>query len=352
MLVKLWGAFVAEVSMRTFIGLSVFVVIVAGCSRTPTAQGADKDGQILRQVQTIELPRVEGRIDHFAADVKGKRLFMAALGNGSLEVIDTAAGRRVGSVAGLRKPQGVGFVAETGEIVVACGGDGTVRFYDAATFKPTGVVEGLEDADNVRYDAAAGRLYVGYGGGALAVVDARSRKKVGEVRLEGHPESFQLEKEGKRIFVNVPEAGHVAVVDRERGVVVAKWALGEAKANFPMALDEGNHRLMVGCRQPARVVVFDTERGKVVASVACAGDTDDVFYDAARRRVYVSGGAGEVSVVAQKSADGYEAVGAVKTAAGARTSFFVGETGRLYVAVPHRGGQVAEIRVFEVGGGK
>jgi DNA-binding beta-propeller fold protein YncE len=334
--------------MRTFIGLSVFVVVVAGCARTSTAQGPVKEGQVLRQVQTIELPGVEGRIDHFAADVKGGRLFMAALGNGTLEVIDTAAGRRVGSVTGLHKPQGVGFVPETGEIVVACGDDGTVRFYDAGTLKPTGVIEGLDDADNVRYDGPAGRLYVGYGGGALAVIDARQRKKVGEVRLEGHPESCEVEREGKRIFVNVPEAKHVAVVDRQRGVVEAKWPLGEAKANFPMALDEANHRLMVGCRQPARLVVFDTEGGKVVGSLPCAGDTDDVFYDAARRRVYVSGGAGEVSVVAQKSADAYEAVGAVKTAAGARTSYFVAETGRLYVAVPRRGSQAAEIRAFEV----
>jgi DNA-binding beta-propeller fold protein YncE len=338
--------------MRMFTGPSVFVVFVAGCARVSTAQGPVKEGQVLRQVQTIDLPGVEGRIDHFAADVKGNRLFMAALGNGTLEVIDTAAGRRVGSVTGLHKPQGVGFVPETGEIVVACGDDGTVRFYDAGTLKPAGVIEGLEDADNVRYDAGAGRLYVGYGGGALAVIDARQRKKVGEVRLDGHPESFQLEKEGKRIFVNVPEARHVAVVDRQRGAVVAKWALGEAKANFPMALDEGNHRLMVGCRQPARLVVLDTESGKAVATLPCAGDTDDVFYDAGRRRVYVSGGAGEVSVIAQKSADQYEAVGVVKTAAGARTSYFVAETGRLYVAVPRRGGQRAEVRVYAVEDGK
>jgi DNA-binding beta-propeller fold protein YncE len=337
--------------MRTFIGLSIFVVVVAGCARTSTAQGPGNEGSALRPVQTIDLPGVEGRIDHFAVDVKGKRLFMAALGNGTVEVLDTAAGRRVGSVAGLRKPQGVGFVAETGEIAVACGDDGTLRFYEAGTLKPTGVIEGLDDADNVRLDAGAGRLYVGYGGGALAVVDARQRRKVGEVRLAGHPESFQLEKQGKRIFVNVPEAGHVAVVDRERGAVVARWALAEARANFPMALDEANHRLMVGCRQPARLVVLDTESGKAVASVACAGDTDDVFYDAARGRVYVSGGAGEVSVIGQKTPDTYEAVGAVKTAAGARTSFFVAETGRLYVAVPRRGGQRAEVRVYEVGGG-
>jgi hypothetical protein len=192
-------------------------------------------------------------------------------------------------------------------------------------------------------------LYVGFGSGALAVVDARAGNKAGEIKLDAHPESFQLEREGKRIFVNVPEAGHVAVVDRERGAVIAKWPTAGAKANFPMALDERNHRLMVACRQPARVMVFDTGSGKVVANVACAGDADDLFYDAARRRVYVSGGAGEVSVIEQRGADEYVVIGAVKTAAGARTSFFAAEAGRLYVAVPHRGAQGAEGRVYEVG---
>jgi DNA-binding beta-propeller fold protein YncE len=337
--------------MRAMRLAAVVALILVGCRRAPVAQDAGARGEsgLLRLEKTIELPGVEGRFDHFAWDAKGKRLYVAALGNGSLEVIDAAAGRRAGSVSGLHKPQGVAFVPETGEIVVASGGDGTVRFYEAGTLREVARVEGLGDADNVRYDAAAGRLHVGYGDGGLAAIDARGHKKIGDIRLDAHPESFQLEREGARIFVNVPEKGHVAVVDREKGAVVARWPVREAKANFPMALDEANRRLFVGCREPARVVVMDTASGRVVKTIACAGDADDLFYDAARRRVYVSGGAGEVSVLAQKSADEYEVVGAVKTAAGARTSFFVPETGRLYVAVPHRGGQGAGVWVYEVG---
>jgi YVTN family beta-propeller protein len=332
----------------------VVLLLVSGCARTSVGEEKAAGPPVLRHVQTVALPGVEGRFDHFAVDVKGGRLFVAALGNNTLEVIDTAAGRRAGTVTGLRKPTGVAFMPETNQVAVACGDDGTLRFYDAASLKAGAVVTGLEDADNVRYDAAAGRLYVGYGDGALAVVDAREGKegkKVGEVKLDAHPESFQLEREGKRIFVNVPERGHVAVVDREQGKVIGRWPTPGAKANFPMALDERNRRLLVGCRQPARVLVYDTERGKVVADVACAGDADDLFYDAARRRVYVSGGAGEVSVLEQRGADDYRPLAGVKTAAGARTSFFVPETGRLYVAVPHRGAQGAEVRVYGVGGG-
>jgi YVTN family beta-propeller protein len=329
----------------------VVALILVGCQRASVAQDAAAKGEggALRLERTIELSGVEGRFDHFAYDPKGKRLFVAALGNGTLEVIDTTTGRRAGSITGLRKPTGVAFVSETGEVVVASGDDGAVRFYDAGTLKVAARIAGLEDADNVRYDARAGRLYVGYGDGGLAVIDARTRKKVGDVRLDAHPESFQLEREGPRIFVNVPERGHVAVVDREKGAVVARWPVKDARANFPMAVDEGNGRLFIGCREPARVLVMDTRSGRVVRTVACAGDADDLFYDGARRRVYVSGGAGEVSVIGQRSADEYELVGAVKTAAGARTSYFVAETGRLYLAVPHRGGQGAELRVYVVG---
>jgi YVTN family beta-propeller protein len=178
--------------MRAMRLAAVVALILVGCRRAPVAQDAGARGEsgLLRLEKTIELPGVEGRFDHFASDPKGKRLFVAALGNGTLEVIDTAAGRQAGSVTGLRKPTGVAFVPETGEVVVAGGDDGTVRFYDAG-LKEVARVEGLGDADNVRYDAAAGRLYVGYGDGGLAVIDARGHKKVGDVRLDAHPESFQ-----------------------------------------------------------------------------------------------------------------------------------------------------------------
>src|SRR6185436_5593842 len=171
-------------------------------------------------VQTIPMPKVDGRIDHLAYDAKAGRLSVAALGNNTIEVIDVAAGKVLHKIDGLHEPQGI--LALDGQIVVASGGDGSCRFYDGTTFKLVRSVDCKDDADNVRYDAAAKLVYVGYGSGGLAVIDPEKGAKVGDIPLDGHPESFQLESKG-RIFVNVPKAGHIAVVDREKRAVIAKW---------------------------------------------------------------------------------------------------------------------------------
>ena len=177
----------------------------------------------LKRVQVIRLPGVEGRIDHLGVDVPGQRLFVSALGNNTLEVLDLKQGAVAHTVKRLREPQGVAFAPDMGRVFIGNGGGGTCDILDGKTFAPLGRVPDLEDADNVRYDAAARRVYVGYGGGALCVIDAASGKRLGEVRLAGHPESFQLEKSGSRIFVNVPSAGQIAVVDRVKRTVAATW---------------------------------------------------------------------------------------------------------------------------------
>jgi DNA-binding beta-propeller fold protein YncE len=298
-------------------------------------------------MQVISLDGVEGRIDHMAVDEKAGRLYMAALGNNTAEVIDMAAGKRVETIKGLEEPQGIAVVPTSQRVVIASGTGGKCRVYDSS-LKPVSQIDDLDDADNVRYDAKTGQAVVGYGKGALAFIDPQSGKKLREIKLDSHPESFQVEKAGPRIFVNVPSAQHVAVVDRDQGKVVAKWPLVGARSNFPMALDEANHRLFIGCRNPAKMLVLDSDSGKTVASVDIVGDTDDLFYDAARKRIYISGGAGRISVIAQQNADKYSAVGEIPTATGARTSFFTSRSGVLYVAVPHRGQQKAELRVFKM----
>jgi DNA-binding beta-propeller fold protein YncE len=301
----------------------------------------------LRPVQTIPLPGVEGRIDHFGFDAKGQRLFVAALGNNTVEVVDIAAGMVIGRIKDLQAPQGIALARDFNRLAVANDTDGSVRLFDAATFKPVHVIDLKDDADNVRYDADARRFWVGYGNGGLAAIDPESGKVLADVKLDAHPESFQLESKGKRIFVNVPGARQVAVVDRDKGAVIAKWGMNEAQANFPMALDEANRRLFIGCRRPAKLLILDMDSGKSVASVDIVGDTDDLFYDAANKRIYVTGGEARITVVAQAGADSYRVAGQISTAAGARTSYFVPSTGRLYVAVPHRNAQGAELRVFQ-----
>ncbi len=306
------------------------------------------EGPALRLVQTIPLPGVEGRIDHFGADVKGARLFVSALGNHTLEVLNLNAGKPVKSIGALKEPQGVAYVPESQRIFVADGDDGTCRIFDGNSYQLKETIHFSSDADNVRYDAAQKQVYVGYGEGGLGILDAVTGRKLGDIPLRGHPESFQLEKSSPRIFVNVPTADHsIAVADRGKRAVVATWGL-EARANFPMALDEVNERLMVVSRSPARLIVLETSSGKAVASVPTVGDADDVFYDAALKRIYISGGEGYLDIFQQEDPDHYQSLGRIKTASGARTSYFVPELKRLYLGVPHRGQQTAEVRVYEV----
>jgi hypothetical protein len=302
----------------------------------------------LKLINTIPLPDVKGRFDHFAVDAKGKRLFVAALGNNTLEVLDVAAGKHLKSITGLHKPTGVVFLPEANQIGVANGDDGTFKLFDGPSYELANNLQGLDDADNVRRDAKTKLIYVGFGNGALAILDSAGRKKLGEIKLATHPESFQLEADGPRIFINVPDAKQVAVVDREKKNVIATWPMEKYQANFPMALDQANHRLFVGCRKPARLVVLDTANAKPVADLAISGDVDDLYYDVKHKRLYTSCGEGFIDVIGQTDRDQYETLGKIPTRAGARTSFFSAELNQFYLAVSEQRNQSAEIRIFEI----
>lgn len=293
-----------------------------------------------KPVQTIPLEQVEGRIDHLDVDLKTRRLFVAALGNNTLEVIDLQEGRRLHTIADLREPQGV--VSLPARIVVSCGEDGTVRFYDSESYRLLSTVEMKEDADNLRTDGKL--VYVGYGRGAIGVIDPEKGAKVADYRLEGHPESFQLETKGRRIFANVPGAKHVAVIDRDKEKVVATWPLKDAERNYPMALDESHHRLYVGCRKPPKLLVLNTESGNIEAALDCSGDPDDIFYDAKRKTVQVACGEGFLNIF---DAESGKLVSKIETAAGARTALYIPDWDRLILAVPRRGKQNAELRVYK-----
>jgi DNA-binding beta-propeller fold protein YncE len=302
----------------------------------------------LKLKQAIPLSGVEGRIDHFAFDLAGERLFVCALGNNTVEVLDLRKGDRIHSITGLGAPQGVAYAPEFDRIFVANDNGGICKIYDGKSFQAVGELNFEDDADNVRYDEARKKIYVGFGSGGVAVVNALDGKQVGSIKLSAHPEAFQAEKKGSRIFVNVPNSRHVAVIDRDKGEVVARWKTDLAFANFPMALDEANHRLFVGCRLPSSLVVLDTESGNVVAKISISGDPDDVFYDSKRHRIYAICGAGKVDIIEQADPNTYKALTKIDTANGARTGLFVPERDTLFVAVPHRGTQQAEIRYYRV----
>lgn len=324
--------------MRMPASTAIFVVLLLQASSGQSP---------LTAVGSIDLPGVDGRIDHLAYDAGAQRLFVAALGNNTVEVLDVKNNKHLKSLTGFREPQGIAVLPDIKLAAVANGQGAGVQLVDAADFRMGKTIPLGDDADNVRYDAAAKRVYVGFGSGALAAISATDGKVIGAAKLAGHPESFQLEHSGPRVFVNVPTADQIAVVDRSSMKVVATWPVVGARSNYPMALDEAHHRLFIGCRRPARVLVYDTTTGKSVTSFEIVGDTDDLFYDAARKRLYVTGGDGFIDVFEEPAANRFTRTAHLQTAAGARTSLFVPDQNRLYLAVPHRGSQKAEVRIYE-----
>jgi DNA-binding beta-propeller fold protein YncE len=330
------------ISLKRF-ALAIFTAVVGSY-----IVAAESDNAPFQLKQTIPLPGVEGRIDHFDFDAVGERLFVCALGNNTVEVIDLNKAERVHTISGLGAPQGVAFVPELNRLHVANDKGGVCNIYDADSFQLISKVDFGDDADNVRYESASKRVYVGFGSGGIGVINAVDGKQVGSIKLAAHPEAFELEGQGQRIFVNVPNARNVAVVDRDKGEVIATWKTDGAFGNFPMALDEASHRLFVGCRLPSKLVVLDTASGKTVTSVGISGDPDDLFYDRKRHRVYVICGAGKIDIIDQTDANTYKALTKINTADGARSGLFVPERDALFVAVPHRGSQRAEIRRYQI----
>jgi DNA-binding beta-propeller fold protein YncE len=323
--------------------LSIVTAVAGSC--LAVAESGDAGIQLK---QTIPLPGVEGRIDHFAFDAAGARLFVCALGNNTVEVLDVRKGERIHSINGPGAPQGVAYIPESDRIFIANDEGGICRIYDGKSFAQIGELNFKDDADNVRYDDSSKRVYVGFGGGGIGIINAADGKQIGTIKLDAHPEAFELEKHGNRIFVNVPNSRHVAVIDRGQGRVVATWKMGLAFANFPMALDETNHRLFIGCRLPSKLVVLNTDSGNVVAKIDISGDTDEVFYDRKRHRIYTICGAGKIDIIDQADANNYKTLTTIDTADSARTGLFVPERDTLFVAVPHRGSQPAELRVYQV----
>ncbi len=339
--------------MRRVLGLAL-----AGVAIFPMQVLAQKDSKAATSVPlvltgAIPLENVRGRIDHFGFDPKN-RLFVSALGNNTEEVVDLSAQRVVHTITGIPAPQGVVFSPETNKLFVASS-KGMLYIYDGSSFDLLTTLDFHGDADNLRYDPAEKRVYVGYGddeAAAVGMVDAITNKRLNEEYKTGaHPESFQLETSGSNIYVNLPDLKQIAVINRKTHAI-SRWTLSLG-ANFPMALDESDHRLFIASRDPARMAVFNTESGQLVTALPCAQDADDLHYDSARKRIYVTGGEGYISVFQQRDADHYEPLAKVPSTLGARTSGYFGRIGkkgfdRLYVAVPARANHGAEIRIYTV----
>ena len=304
--------------------------------------------QLLTLDETILLPGVEGRIDHMAVDVAGQRLFVAALENNTVEVLDLKTGQPIQSISGFGQPQGIVYVPEFDRLFVANGSDGTIQMLDGHSFKVLSSLDLGDDADNVRYDEAAKKVYVGYGSGGLAALDAKTGAKISDIPLGAHPESFRMDTNTANLYVNIPDAGQIAVVDREKGKVVDTWPLKEAQGNFPMVLDEADTRMFVGCRHPSTVLVYNYDSGHLLANIPIGHDTDDLFYDARNKLIYASCGDGRIEIIRQVDVDNYQKARRVLTSPEARTSLFIPELNRLCVAAPEQNkDEPAQILVYK-----
>lgn len=329
----------ACVNWRSRFLLSVLLL----CEPISTVWSAEVEPLVLES--KIPLGDVRGRIDHMAVDIARHRLFVAALGNDSLAVVDLDGRRLERNIGKLREPQGVGYDTPTDTIYVANRGDGAVSLFHGADLSPTGRIELGSDADNVRIDGKARHVLVGHDDGALSIVDGATHRLIGRASLDAHPESFQIDPDAGRIFVNLPNSRAIAVIDGTTGKRIATWPTGGRSANFAMALDQPHQRVLVAFRRPAELAAFSMTDGSVAGAVPTCGDIDDLFIDAKRGRVYLSCGEGSIDVLVADQAS-YRRVARVATAAGARTSLFVPDLDRLFIAVPARANTTASIWVF------
>lgn len=345
--------------MKRISSISLAVMMVISFvlyARAQEKPAAGENGPLI-QTSQIPLPGVHGRFDHFTFDPsEPARLFISALGNSSVEVIDLVKDTDVQSITGIPEPQGIVFATGLNKIFVASR-KGKLYIYDGSDYKLITSIDYNADVDNLRYDAASKRVYVGYGDdekAAIGMVDATTNQRLDDVyKLDTHPESYQLEKSGPNIYVNLMDLKQIGVIDRTTKKVT-KWDLPpKFSENFPMALDEADHRLMIVTRTPPRLVVYDTNSGKVVATQPCVADVDDMYYDANHKRVYIPGGQGFIDVFQQIDADHYARMARIPTIVGARTAGYtprVGKKGldRIFLAVPYSPSKEAAVWTYTV----
>jgi DNA-binding beta-propeller fold protein YncE len=334
----------------SFAALAALCVVSIRNTRSAVAQTQARELLPLQLEEQIPVPGVAGRLDHFTADAKRRRLFVSALGNNTLEVIDVFAGRVIHSIKGLAQPQGPLYVPGVDKLYVANAEDGKVRVYDGATYTLRKTIDFGKDPDNMRYDETSKTVFVGFGedDGGIAMIDPKTDERVGQVyKTEGHPESFQVETSGGHIFVNVPDAGNVVEsIDRKTGAMT-KWPLEGLRSNYALALNEEDHRLFTITRKTPMMVVLNTETGNEVTRLRAAGECDDVFFDASRKRIYVIGAEGFLSVFQQIDPDHYELLANVPSGIGIRTGYYFTRRDRFYVGVPAKGSEPAQVWTYE-----
>lgn len=310
------------------------------------AQPVLKAQSALPLTRTFPLPGLTGKFDHFAVDLSGNRLFLAAAGDGAIGVLDLETGKLTQTITGLGKPHGLAWIAETATLYASDGKQADLKIYGGSPFKQSSALKLSDDADDMVFDARSKYLYVGHGDGSVAVVDTVKQELVANLEVNSHPEALEIDPIQDRIFVNVADSAEIAIVDGHTHAIVDHWKLTRAKDNVPLAYDAGHQVLFVGCRTPSRLLVLDGNSGKEMADLPADGDADDLFYDDALHRVYLIAGTGAIDVYEIDSPSKVRSLGVTHTAARAKTGLFVPSQHALYVGVPGSAGKPSEIRMY------
>jgi len=303
---------------------------------------------VLKLEKEIAMPDVKGRIDHLDIDLQDKIVFVAALGNNTVEAVDLRSGKILHTITGMDEPQGVAYIPRHEELFIANGGTGECDFYNTRTWQKVASIKYDDDADDVRYDADADLIYVGYGSGGIGIIDAGKHQQIGDIRLPAHPESFQVDVKENKLWVNLPGAGQTAMADLTTHKVTAQWKKIWPRSNFPMAYDAVEHRLFIGYRIPATLKVIDSRTGKELFSSHMVGDVDDFYWDEKTKQLIISGGGGSINVFKDIGNNNFKQVADIKTRSGARTSLWIPRLRIFILAARANDDKPASLQVYRM----
>jgi DNA-binding beta-propeller fold protein YncE len=328
--------------MRGFYLIAMIGLVLI--ARVLPAVGSEP-GDTLKLEGIIQLKGASGPLDHLVVDAKHARLFVANQSNDTLDVVDVKDNKLVKQIAGQKAIHGMAYAADLDRIFVG-NGEGVCNVLDGKDYTLLKSIP-VKDADSVRYDPRTHHIFV-TGERGLIVIDAKTLERLTAIKLPASPHGFQVASKRPRVFANAGPPCSVAVVDTDKNDIVACYALEKEQRNAPLALDEDNGRVFVGLRGKPRLAVLDWESGKEVASVPIPDGSDDMFYDADSKHIYISCNSGFVAVIRQIDRDRYESVANIATMKGAKTSAYDPGTKRLFVAVPRLNGkECPEIRVYQ-----
>ena len=311
--------------------------------------------QLNKEVQTARMTNVANHFDHFEVDLKRHRLFVTPEDNKTVEVYDLQTGKLVHSIGGIGMAHGVLYRPDIDEVFVTDGIVGSLKTFAGDDYKLIRETKLLVDADSIGYDPKTHYLYIDNGGRdagldycLVSIVNTDTGEHMGDIKIDSNRvEAMKLEIGGPRIFLNATEKSEVAVINREKRAVVARWPVTGGKVNVGVALDEAHHRLFIACRE-GKLMVMDSDTGKVLQTLPIATGVDDIVYDPVSKRIYVACGEGFVNVYQQSDADHYKAIGKIATGPLGKTGKLVPEVDKYFVAVPPHGKTSAEVMVFAV----